>query len=259
MLPKVRFTNSTSVLIFCIALTIGVTACREQSSKTVAEPAISKSKPVFSIIDTLNKYGSQDSLFVYDGWPMYIGKANGKDFAIRAIADTVSLVYQKNSKGWWIVTDSLHWFTMMVDVRDLNGDGLKDIVVTANVTGAGGNFENMCLLYYKADSQFRHNDSYDLANIKYDSVKNLVYSAWWTGATSPKVKYAYSIDKKGDSLVPKEEAIIEPDLASNGEIATLSVYKYQGNKKILRIRIRAKGEKSWSVFERSVWDSKDEW
>jgi hypothetical protein len=209
----------------------------------------------FSIIDSLNKYSSSDSLAKFKFFSIYAAKINVENIGLVQTSDSMTLVYQKIFDKW-TVTDTLNYSLYVIQPTDLNGDNFKDLIITYFVTGSGGNAENVCLLYYPATKQFKHNKHFDLPNIHYDKKSNLVFSAWWSGVTNPQEKMAYKIS--GDSLTFKEGVTYIPDEDSKGERGTVEFYGILDNKRIINKRIKGMSEKTFGIFTKALWDTSEE-
>jgi len=245
---------------FAIIFTLlSIVSCNVNTSDNYADKIISdkeKNYMGFSVIDTLNKYAASDSMFNYNFRRLYIGKANSTEFAFFTLTDTSFQVYQKLD-NIWTITDTLNHFLYSVfKPIDLNGDDFKDVIISYNYTAAGGNSENICMIYNSKTKRLVHNEYFDLPNIKYDKETNLVLSAWWSGVVHCQSKMSYKIT--GDSLVFDMGVNYCPYDQEENLPATVEFYRYKNNKKIIIKIVNGNSEYLWDVFHNAIWNSKSE-
>jgi len=228
---------------------------KENVSRSTGYDDSTKLAEKFSVTDSLDKYSRSDSLVKYQFYSIYAAEINGEKLGLVQTSDSTTLLYQKNFEKW-TVSDTLNYSLYGVLPTDLNGDNFKDLIITYFVTGSGGNSENICLLYYPATKQFKHNKHFDLPNVHYDKKSNLVFSSWWSGVTNPQEKMAYKIS--GDSLMFKEGVSYQPDDNSQGKTGTVEFYKIYDNKRVSHKRIKGLAENTYEIFTKSLWDTSDE-
>lgn len=209
----------------------------------------------FSFVDTLDKYKNFDTLSK-DDKVFYIGKVHSKPFGLFQISDTSFVLFQKERQAWFL-SDTII-LADIVDTKyvDLNGDGFKDIIIAQDYTAAGANSENVVLLYNNKTGLLRHNVSYDLPNIQYDSKKRLIYSAWFGSANHPQEKMVYKTS--GDSLIFDKGITYIPDEKTQGEIGTVEFYTEIKGKRIVTKTLKGKADKMFDVFDKEFWDTTDE-
>ncbi len=243
------------VVLQWIAL-LGIASCQQQEPAK-QQLAINTRKSVqgFSLTDSLNKYQNADSLFDKEPHRYYVGTANKRPFALVSISDTTTAFYQKKGADWHI-TDTLQFPPLSIKLDDLNGDGFNDIVMTYNITGIGGNAENVSLLYYSATREFKHNEYFDLPNISYDPKSKLVRAPWWSGSVHPQDKMTYSL--VGDSVALKEGVVYTPTESTQGATATVEFYSMQGTHRIVSKKVKGNADRLYKIFEKALWDSEDE-
>ena len=219
------------------------------------ESSSSKNKSKFSNLDSLNKYIGKNKMYEYKNHRFYVGKANNTDFGLVEYNDTSFIVYQKQNKKW-IITDTLNYYLFYISsAKDLNGDSFKDIVITYNATGMGGNGENVCLLYNPKTKLFYHNKYYDLPNIGYNPKNHLVTSPWWSGVRHCQEKKAYKIT--GDSLTFYMGVYICGEEAYEGKPG-LYYYKIENGKQVIIKKRKGNYNILWTKFEKALWNSKNE-
>lgn len=231
-------------------LSIIFSACSNPAQTTEQTPVI----PSFSITDSLDKYAGSDSLFVRKDHLFFAGEENNTEFGLLLLNDTTFIVYQKN-KNNWIQTDTVQRTICFVNCSaDMNGDNFKDIVITYNIVPAGGNEENMCLLYDPVKQLFLHNPYFDLPNIKYDAKTNLVLSAWWAGVVHCQEKNTYKIS--GDSLKPFKTVLYCPDNSLEQKTPASLIYFGEKGKAFGKIKeINGPQDSLWQIFSHEIWDS----
>jgi hypothetical protein len=221
-------------------------ACNTNQSKHFSKPTATK----FSIIDTFESHTKADCILNYPGRKVYVGKISGKEIGFENINDTITFFYEKFN-DLWVKKDSIHFGIQFIDTSDLNGDNFKDIIAIYNITGAGGNSENICLLYMPKERMFQHNKFFDLPNIYYDSNKHIIRSAWWGGVTSAQTKELYEFS--GDSLRLKEGITYVPDVAAENGKEHLETYKIlNGKKMIVKNQFGSSGN-LWNKFYTMLW------
>jgi hypothetical protein len=260
---------------------IFISSCKNGNDKKVAEkqvmdgmltdtvskvdvprkPGVEVKKPkkifIFSAIDSLKKYQDNDTL------PIYMGRVNNIEYGLVPLTDSTYGFYQRQINLWKKICTLDIDFIQYVELKDLNGDGFNDIKVTTNVTGSGGNEENVVLLFDKTKKQFSHNDWWDLPNIKYDKKKKLIESSWWAGnPSSSSSKEIYRIQKDSLSLIegvsygPQDEKAAE-DISGNREL--LEYFTIRNGKRVTIKSIKGSAYKLQDVFEQTFWDSSDEY
>ena len=165
------------IIIFFVGCQTKQANDKENASKISGFADSTKLAENFSITDSLDKYSSSDSLVKFQFYSIYVAKINRENIGLVQTSDSTTLLYQKIFEKW-AVTDTLYYPLYLISPTDLNGDNFKDLIITYFVTGSGGNSENVCLLFYPATKQFKHNKHFDLPNIHYDKKSNLVFSAW---------------------------------------------------------------------------------
>lgn len=246
------------LLIFFYSCQMKQSGNRENTISTSQVTDTIKINSQFSIIDSLIKYVGSDSLFKFSKCIVYVGKLGKKDFGLVTASDTTIVLYQKeNNSNKWAVADTIKSAGIFeVIEQDVNGDNNDDVVITQNVTGMGGNWENVVLLFNPNTNELKHNHYYDLPNIKYDKDKKIIESAWWAGVVHCQEKMTYKIS--GDSLIFSSGVMFCPDGNVDGETAGIEFYKIEGEKRIVTKRIKGNSEKLWVVFHKSLWDSSDE-
>lgn len=205
------------------------------------------------IKDSLEKYAGTDGLYFFDTSRCYIGTTNNKGYAFYEMNDSTTILYQKTVLDW-VATDSFPYFLFApVQVKDLNGDSYPDLVFIYNITGAGGNVQNHCMLYRPSSGLFEHDKHFDLPNILYDPKKNLVFSSWWGSANHPQEKMSYKI--AGDSLVFEEGVTYLPDETSQGERGTVEFYRMKNEERIVLKKVSGNSDRTFAVFEKALWYS----
>lgn len=208
------------------------------------------------VVDSLLKYSSIDSMLVFGNENLYVGKANNIEFGLYSYNGMSFEVYQKLS-GKWIITDTFNKPLFYVfKPTDLNGDKFDDVIITYAVASAGGNGINLCLLFDPKLKIFRHNPYFDLPNIEYDKAQNLVLSAWWGGVTHCQEKMSYKI--VGDSLEFYNGVIFCPKNNVDNEEAGVQFYTMKNGKRIVTKTIKGDASRTWQIFEKSIFNSKDD-
>ncbi len=250
-----KFLTIFCIIIFFVACQTKQANDKKNVSNIVGFVDSTKLAEKFSIIDSLDKYSNSDSLVKFQFYSIYAAEINGENIGLVQSSDSTTLLYQKTFEKW-TVTDTLNYSLYVILPTDLNGDNFKDLIITYFVTGSGGNSESVCLIYYPSTKQFKHNKHFDLPNIHFDKKCNLVFSAWWSGVTNPQEKMAYTIS--GDSLTFKEGVTYQPDEDSQGKKGTVEFYKIQDNKRIISKRIKGLSEKTFEIFTKALWDTRDE-
>lgn len=241
----------------CLTLTF---SCNTKTSEQNKLSAVEQKKDAgailtkFSVIDSLNRYIGTDSLYESGKHSFFVGRVNNTDIGIVQISDTSSIVYHRQDRIW-NVTDTFNYPISYVSITDLNGDGYKDLLVTYLVTAAGANSQNVVLLFYPSSRQFEHNKYYDLPNIIYNKQKKKVFAAWWASAVHGQEKWSYRIT--GDSLTFENGVSYSPDEKSQGDIGTVVYYKMQGDQRIAIKKITGKASKTWDIFAKALWDTRD--
>jgi hypothetical protein len=243
------------LLIVCGVL-LTLISCQQQGDDNKQTIQVSKTSKVFSLADSLTKYQNADSLFEIGTQRYYVGTANETAFALVAISDSTTALYQKEGNDWFN-TDTLSFLASAVTIIDLNGDNLKDVVMTYGVTGIGGNAENVSLLYYPATHKFKHNEYFDLPNISYDRKSSLIRSAWFSGVVHGQDKMTYT--PVGDSVLFKEGVTYEPIEATKGATAIVEFYKMQGNNRLVIKKLKGNSEKMFNVFSKALWDTSNDY
>jgi len=219
------------------------------------ESKINKSIRVSELgIDSLTKYLGKDSLYQFDLKLLYTGRANNIDFSVLTQTDSTFIICQK-IQNHWTITDTLKMSTLInIDKQDLNRDKCLDLIVTFNVTGSGGNSENYVFLFDNSKKLFIHNQNYDLSNIKYDSITNLIETSWYSSVVNCQTKETYIIS--GDSLIfNKGIEFCPPNSIKNNKQSTIEFYKMKGNKRITTKRIIGDSKKLWPKFNETFWIS----
>ena len=208
-----------------------------------------------SFVDTLMKYKGLDTLYKHDK-VFYIGTIHSRSFGIIQTSGTSFSVFQRHNRAWYI-SDKLELADIVrVNYTDLNGDGFKDIIIVQDYTGAGGNSENVVLLYNHTTGLLRHNVFYDLPNIQYNKSKGLIYSAWWGSANHPQNKMVYKI--LGDSLLFYKGVTYMPDEQTQGETGTVEFYVEAKTKKVVTKTIKGKANKMFDIFSKTFWNTSGE-
>jgi len=206
----------------------------KDSSRTSV--SIEKPKKHWSCLalDTIKKYERFDNLSCFNrnensaNFCVYIGRANGKEFGMAPSTDSTYEVYQKNKDNWektaTIPLDNIQYVT----ITNLRNDAYKDVIITINVTGSGGNEEDKVLIFDRKKMKFVYDGSWDLPNIKYDRKKNIIESAWYGGCWNcGSQKEIYRV--KGDSLIFMKGVSYSFADTITG---TLEYYKYEGGKQV---------------------------
>ena len=247
-------------LYLVLGLTLFSFACqiKQTNFETTSEKNVVDSfSQTFSIVDSLEKYYSADSVLLIDdavGATLFIGKASSSNYAVFVIPDSILVFFQHRTDEQWRNTDILIYkldFSFS-DYIDLNGDGFKDIRVSS-ISGAAGNLENRVFLFENKTNSFRHNEYYDLPNIEYDSKNNFIKSWWFSGVVHCQEKWKYKIT--GDSLTFDLGASYCPDEETQGETATIDFFKKAGDQKIITKRLSGKSDNLWGIFEQAFWDT----
>ena len=244
-----RFSISiSSIVLFILFIT-----CHSDQAKLHAE-TITKNKTIsiFSITDTLNKYLNADSFLNYSNRKIYDGKIENIQVGFENINDSITYFYQLENYHW-VKEDSFNYGVIFITPEDLNGDKYKDIIATNNFTASGGNWENIVFLFDPVQNRFHHNRHFDLPNIHYDSITQLIQSPWRGGPYSAISKSTYSLS--GDSLKFQDEIIYIPFDAFVTGIVQLEYYKNKNNKRQLTHKISGKGEKLYDIFTNTLWES----
>lgn len=239
------------------SLALLVYSCQQSTppaDKVLQSPEPQLNHP-FSVVDSLVKYAATDSLYDFDSLLLYVGKVNKRDFGLLGSNDSTTILYQPNPEKW-IATDTIAYPLSgagfgHIEIIDVNGDRLKDLIITYYITGAGGNSENFCLLYDPFKKRFIHNSYFDLPNIFYDKIHKQVCSAWWASANHSQEKVCYKIT--GDSLTLQQGVRYEPDEESAGEIGTVIFYQIVGNQHVENRRVSGKQENMWPIFTKAIW------
>ncbi len=242
-----------------ILLLIIFVSCQTRTTDKKADNQssnIKDSETKINVIDTLNKYVGADTLFDFDNQRLYVGKANSTEFGFHSLSDTSFVVYQKLDTKWTITDTIFYSLNYVFKPTDLNGDNFEDIIITYAIAAAGGNGQNVCLLYNPKAKKFMHNEYYDLPNIKYDKQSNLVLSAWWGGVRHCQEKMSFKIT--GDSLTFNLGVVYCPDENNEGESEGVYFYEMKNGKRIIKNRIKGSPEKTWKIFEEAIWNSKDD-
>lgn len=237
-------------------------SCKSKSTDKNFEPQkiteakdLVKSLNLFSFLDTLNKYKGVDTLYKNNS-VFYVGNSNSKSFGLFQTTDTTFIAFQQNKQGWF-VSDTLKLADIVnITYTDLNGDKYKDVLITQDYTAAGGNSENVVLLYRPQSARFIHNSSYDLPNIQYDRSKKLVYSAWWASANHSQEKMVYKL--LGDTLVFDKGVTFIPDEQTQGDIGTVEFYIERNENRVITKTIKGKTDKIFDIFAKTIWDTTDE-
>lgn len=229
--------------------------CSCKAKTTDRKPDKQSGAQNFSSLDTLNKYKGTDTL-LKGKHLFYIGHADSLTFGLFRISDSTFSVYQQQRQGW-LLTDTLPlWDIVSVRYADLNGDDHSDIVITHNYTGAGGNEENVVLLYTPETRRFRHNKTFDLPNIQYDKGKGRVYSAWWASVNHPQTKRIYKIT--GDSLALFKEVSYTPD-EQTGHTAVVEFYFIEVGCTRFTYRTNlGNSDQMLRIFNKAFWDTSDQ-
>jgi hypothetical protein len=247
-------------LLFC-GLIFLIDSCQTNHSEnktTIEKKEINPSTQKFSVVDSLEKYYSADSVLLIDdslGSTLFIRKANNCNYAGWVIPDSILVFFQHQSNEKWRATDTLKYkldFSFSKHI-DLNGDGFKDVRVSC-FSGMAANTENRVFLFDPKTSSFKHNEYYDLPNVEYDSTNNFIKSWWFAGADHCQEKLKYSIT--GDSLTFDLGVSYCPDEKTQG--ATITFFKRIGANDITTKEISGKSDTLWSLFEQSFWDTSNE-
>lgn len=209
----------------------------------------------FSTIDTLKKYIGSNKMYKYDSTSVYVGRTNNIDYGIQQLNDSISIFYQVVDTKWKF-TDSITYAIYYVESTDLNADGYEDLVLTYGISGAGGNYENVCFIYYPQSKTFKHNSFYDLPNIHYEKSRKYICSAWFKGGgLSCAGKEIYEIS--GDSLVLTQGIIFCPDENEKSNNATLEYYVLKNRKEKIIKKIENKYDKLYYIFDTTYWNSEN--
>ena len=239
-----------SLVILCLLLFF--MSCRNEKANYNHG---SSAKAQHSITDSFENHLAADSLCKYKAVRFYVGRINGQDFALSQETNKPTFIYQRNN-GRWTVTDSIHLPLYAVNRTDLNGDHYKDLIVTYNVTSAGCNAENVSLIFDPALKKFKRNRHFDMPNISYDTVSNLVRSAWWGGVTQEQNKRTYTVS--GDNLIFKDGVTYEPDEKINGGLGTIEFYKLENGKRVIIKKTTGNSRKTGAIFTAALWDTSDQ-
>lgn len=259
-MPSIR--PQIMTIIKFISVLFILSACK---TKTTQNTLVQKSNSIvkgtfslmahFSFIDTLNKYEGLDTLSRGDTL-FYIGTDNARPFGLIQNNDSSFKVYQKN-KNTWYVSDIVRLSDIAnVSYSDLNGDSYKDVLITQDITGTGGNSENVVLLYDIKTGAFVHNQSYDLPNIKFDTKSRLIYSAWWASANNPQDKMVYKFS--ADSLTLDKGVTYLPDEQTKGKNGTVEFYIERNNRRIVTNKTTGKADKIFQIFSKAYSDTTNE-
>lgn len=209
-------------------------------------------KAYISVIDTLNKYENADTLLKFANARFYVGNFNKQSIGLVQLKKPSFALYQKVA-GKWEITDKFDYPILYVQATDVNGNDLTDIIVSYFFSTAGGNSQNVCLLFNPSSKLFEHNPNYDLSNVQYDKKSNTVVSAIWGGATSAQDKMTYKIN--GNKLTFKEGVKYIPDYDSGGKNCTIEFYEMQNGKRVVTKTIKGSSEKLSELFDKALWDT----
>jgi hypothetical protein len=140
---------------------------------------------------------------------------------------------------------------------DVNGDTIKDVIITHHVTAAGGNAENITLLHYNLSLSLVHYPDFDIPNMMYDPASGLIFASWWGGATSCQQKWSYRV--KDYKLDFDRGIMFCPDANEPQGPASLTYFKIINDKYETIKVIDGEWDRLWHTFESAIWNSEEDY
>lgn len=251
-------------LLWLLLFGVACTAAADKNEPKTVEKQIEKPAKTaateFSVLDSLKIYGDRDSFEIRVGKPdaaLIIGKANGERFAVWAIDDSLTTIFQL-VENQWVETQKVDsiWYPSFYNFQDLNGDGFQDIHLQT-ISGAAGNLIGFVFLFDSASKRFQYNKFFSgLTNCSYVKKGHFIKSFWLGSAISScPMKFRYKIF--GDSLAFGKGVRICSD-AETGEFGTLEIFKEVNGKEVVLKRQKGKWEKMKKIFDKTLWDSSND-
>ena len=211
---------------------------------------ISENEDDFSVIDSLQKYYSADSLILdYEGYTLCIAKANGASFAALMFEDSL-IFYQKTRGEIWTATDTVEGVnTNNFDRTDINADGYSDVIFPSE--GPAGT-NNKVFLFNRKSGLFQHNEQFDLPNISCDfKTKTIRSLALYPSIAACQYKMRYKIS--GHNLIFDLGVSICPDKQNPLKSGTIKFYKIIKGREVTTKIIRGKRAVISRIFDKALW------
>jgi hypothetical protein len=206
-------------------------------------------------------YSNRDSIEIYNSPSepfIKISTINNVKIGILIEKSLMKLYHLINGYFQLTSKDSVegsNWNSMKID---LNFDGYLDLVLY-EVAGAHGNSFSTSLIFNSKNKKFKHLKKYDLPNLEIDQTKKLLRSKWYSSACGNSKKAIFSSINDSVELI---ESIQYFD-SKCGEIdhnKRYLIFIEKRNKgKIFKDSIQLKPKEAWTLFEQSIWNTKNEW
>lgn len=220
------------------------------SASAFCKSCISENEDDFSVIDSLQKYSSADSLILDDeGYTLCIAKANGASFAALMFEDSL-VFYQKTRGEIWTATDTVEGVnTNSFDRTDINADGYSDVIFPSE--GPAGT-DNKVFLFNRKSGLFQHNEQFDLPNISCDFKSKTIRSmVFYPSIAACQYKMRYKI--RGYNLIFDLGVSICPSKQNPLKSGTIKFYKVIKGREVTTKIIRGKPAVISRIFEKALW------
>ncbi len=205
----------------------------------------------FSPLDSLEKYSHYSTKQIEIDSPratIFTDTLNGILTAAMTMDDTTIAVFKKE-QGHWLETGrgyvNYSVTGVYIETEDLNGDKNKDLKVNYS-GGSGSSYISCVFILDTLQKKFKHNASYNLQQLEYDSLQNRIRSSWHRGAFEFS-RAVYRI--KDDGLVLQAEV----EMSAYGDIGAIRFYGLKRGKKVLLKTENIPVDKIRDRFDTLLW------
>jgi|GEM_PF-6242456 len=241
---EMKFRIATLLIIICL------TTCKSKPDKVNGQVG-----QQFSVTDSLLKYSQADSLvlpYEEEDWALndpetgdsskfikkgifFVGQLNDIHFAFTIASSDINF-YQLTDGNWQKEKSPyLHLSSKDFKIKyvDLDGNGLRDIVVSSVIRRETNDWSNAVFLFDKNLNQFSFR-SWTAENLEYDKETGLIDGE------------ELSLQKMVRYFEDKGQARIE---YSHPEEST----------DVIDSKIVGKPDSVWTIFSTALWDTRNEW
>jgi len=251
--------------IATLLLVILLTTCKNKPDKINGQGG-----QQFSVTDSLRKYSRADSLvlpYEEEGWAwndpetgdssnfikkgiFFVGQLNKVRFAFTIASSDIN--FYQLIDGDWQKEKSPYLLLSSQDFKikyvDLDGNGLRDIVVSSVIRRETNDWSNAVFLFDKNLNKFSFR-SWTAENLEYDKETGMIRSR--QGFCN--CKLLFKID--GEELNLQKMVRYFEDKGQ----ARIEYSHPEESTDVIDLKILGKPDSVWTIFSTSLWDTRNEW